>query len=824
MPVTFNPSDVVNSILEAHFPSPEQKQQFDQHMTELKALRYRGQLGTTPEEQRDNTLRYFREVYPQVMQGVKGSIPGIESNQMGEEFAQWLADQRIVEQPKTVGQEYVYPALAGGAEAAGAVGGAMLGGSVGGIPGAMAGAGIGGAATQAVANPLLRSAFDLPQESTGQQLQNAAVSAGVNTIMEGLGTVGMAAKAAGKKWLFFGSNPRVTGDVLDQLRLIEEGGQLAGNNAFPTLTAIKRAEREGTETLPTFRDSFRNMVNTSLGGSTYVEKMNTKVQQALNALSTDFVRQLGADGAVVNSAEAAKTITLIHGNRYQLSRTVRRELYDAASQYPGSTNPLPSSPIKQIFSNTEHRIDLAQLASDVERRTDIVNKGIDDYLTRQAPVNANTPIGTPLPDYDPTGALGQPGSATFQGFLPSGEARVRIITPHGPLEIPENPANLVISQDITDYRSLRELRSVLVQYAREMNERASQAGTEVMQRRYRVMARDANYTISQLNDVVEQAASQGHMPRETLMAYQLADKFAREEVNTFENHLIGKILARFDDEPQSFARELLRPENAETLKAIQKAMDATPDVPVRPQAGVTTQADLTRELGRPTLYGKALMGNGKSVWEGKIRPQLQAEYLQRALESQSGKAFEDALTTGATQVGHSLQGVHPDTMVAVNGKKLLTQLEDTTLDPETRHAIFGNEQTYRRWITFAKTLANFDMKQSAPRAGIGSFMSVSRQSAGITMMGYAGLQALQGKEPNTGLALFGGVLLAAPPVLAMYLNNPKHYQALITGLKQTPDNFIKSRIARSLAADSLEQVKMERDRAYPVLSGEPVSR
>jgi hypothetical protein len=440
-----------------------------------------------------------------------------------------------------------------------------------------------------------------------------------------------------------------------------------------------------------------------------------------------------------------------------------------------------------------------------------------DYFQREVPVSATTPVGTHLPDYNVSNLPGvTQGSAVFQGIV-NGQAQIQLTTTNGFLTMMDDPAHILVKSNTTSYRDLREVYTLVNKYAAHMEEQAAQSRTRARITELSIQARDARRFAGQIKDFGEQAAVDGHFPLETYRAYQYVDKMAAEQSKIFQYAATNQILTEFRDNPQEFARELIKPHRAGVLKNIQQSVDSIPDV-TTPHTGMNL-ATLDALNARPSAYRPDLT---KRTWQTKIQPQIQAEFLAQSLERQSGKAFEDALSQGPLMAGRSQADIHPDNTVVLNAKKFVDSLEgDFLLDPQTRRAMFGSEQHYQRWLTLAKTLENFDKKNSTIRAGIGSFMAVSRQSAGITMMGYSGLQAAQGKDPNVPLFLFGGALLMSPIVLAKFVSDPKHFKDLILGLKQTPQNFMKTHIAAALSAATVDYVQGERDKHYPVLPGEP---
>ncbi len=841
------PTPTTDAILQQRLPTPEARQQFDTDMRDLKVMRYQGQLGKTPEEQLANAQRYMQHSYPQLL----GSPP--DPNAPPHDFntperdayiaqrkaqypgpfldnlPQFLADRGIVEQPKGFKEQVGYPLVSGGLEGGLATLGAGLGAASPLPGGAALGAGAGALASQAL-DPLIRLAMGMPQKSLGQMATDTGISVGSNVLLEGiLSPVNKWLGYLNRDHLFYrGTPPPLTPGESAQIGMLGEGSKLAGTygtrqEAFPSPTDLVHGSR-GRRT-PTLGTWMNDVSNVSLGGAQRAERRGRDFQIAKDALATDFVRQMGQEGAIADPSGAAQVIRDITANRFQSSREVRRALYDTAGQLPGATNDLDSTNLVTFFQNHANRLDVGSITSQADRRFAFTNGDLMSHLQRQAPVTAQTAPGTvitTIPDQQQLAQQGFLGPYTFQGVNPQGMAMIQTQTSTGtPVTLPMSMQGMSVLTSATNYRNLAELSSTLGYVQRDALARAKNAADPSA---LLVNARTAGFLQQRVQQELTRMEVGGQIPRRTLQAFRYANKLAAEEAETFTNPLIVKIASTFADQPELFARELLKPDNADTLVAIHKAVSRSPDV-LFPNLG-TTEAEMTSELGRRTLYKT----QNPNVWDTKIRPQLQAGLVRDSLETQSGAAFEQALDYGKTgayanqqmarrmgQTG-AQQTVNPDDFVRLNPQKLLTNLEAMT--PNTREAVFGNSQAYNRALTMAQAMQNYDVKHSA---GIGSFLVLSKQSGAITQM-TAALTAAATTEYGTEnhlatLGIFAGILLS-PMVIARIANNPQTYKQFMTAVKQTPANFRKTKIVARITQDVAREALQENERHYPVLSGE----
>ena len=820
-------------ILQHHFPTPEDRNDFYSTLAQVKVGIGRGDFGETPEEQSKNVQGWFKKAYPHIL-SPSGVLPGTapKDTPAFENFPQFLANKGINVQEKNFGQQAVYPGLSAlteaGAATGGAIGGALLTPSIPFI-GGVVGAGVGGGLHAAIIDPGLRAAFGLPQKGEAEYATDIALSTGLNAggefIGRGLGKL----IEKGQRYVIFGQNtpPPITPQQQTELALLRQGGRMIGQDIEPGYAMLSHAPRPGVEPPKTFATWFADTMNTSLGGSNILQQKVQSINHAYNALFTDAIQKLGQSGALTDSSIAAETIKDLVNNRVGFSRNVKGAIYSAFAQMPGAGNDLPVEAFVNRIRGELSRLEVAETRSAVEARTGKVGMDFMDYLIRKAPVTQQTPVGTAIPSFDVSHFSSyvttplQPGSTHFAGFDPqSGQALITAFTTTGQptLPMPFDPTKLIIEAPISTYAQMHELRSVLLEYGRRMQ--AASEGSRNTQ--YGVQSRIANGVASEVTKELDNLAHAGHIPRTTILAGRYADSYAKAEADTFLNEIVTGITAHFRDNPEQFAQEMLKPHNASDLIKIKAAIESTPDVAI-PHAGMS-EGEL-RGLIQSAKYRKALTAQGKDAWNQEIIPQMQAEVIRSSLKSQSEDAFTWGIEKGQSMSPQAFRNQatrgrpwNPDDFVAIDGAKLVSSLESNTLDPRTRQVVWGSQQNYDRWLNIAKLIEKFDSRNIQPKAGIGSFMSLSRQGMGIGLLTWGGINLAQGKniEDIVPQALGGGMLLTSPIVLASYINNPNTYRQLIIGLKQTPPNFYKSRIARSLALDSIKQYAQERERAYPV--------
>jgi hypothetical protein len=625
----------------------------------------------------------------------------------------------------------------------------------------------GGALLSQVIDMGTRAAFGLPQKTWGQTAQDTALSMTLNPLTEGL--LGAANKwlTGAKDHILYGHFTPLTPGESAQVGVLGQGSRLAGtygtaNEAFPSPSML--TEGSQGQRLPSMRTWANDVSNVSLGGSQIARTRARDFQIAKDAWATDVMRQLGEDGALADASQASRVIHDMTANRFQVSREIRRAAYDSAGSLPGAIAPIDTGTLYQTFDALSSRLDVGSVIASTENRFSFTNTDLLTHLT-----NA-------------------------QG------------------------------QQVSNYRNLAELRSTLLYIQRT---KAAQAANAANGAGLLAESRTAGYLASQVGQTLETAAASGQIPRRTLLAFQYADKLASEEAHTFTNPLILKIVDHFKDQPETFARELLKPDNADTLVAIHKAITETPDV-ITHLSPQTPETFYRGELQRPSLYKRVANAQGKDTWEQTIQPNLQAQLFRDSLEQQSGGAFEQALTYGQSPVyGQAKQAFQggaadalrpsPDDFVRLDPSKMLTNLE--ALTPNTRTALFGSEQAYNRALTAAKAMQNYQLKE---KAGLGSFLVLSKQSMALTqMMGVAG-GAFAGYQQGNPLLAIGvptGILLA-PIVWASMVNNPQTFKQFMLAMKQTPQNAMKSRVIVQMMQNSVREFAQESEKAYPVLPGE----
>ncbi len=821
-----NYSSPSQGVIQKYFTAnPALRDQFDNDLNQLKAMRYTGKLGDNPQEQYNLITRSLVDRYPDFMRDIAGIYRKedggtlIEPGGPGpEQFRQYLADRQVVSQPSPP----LYPLASGGAEALAATGGAIAGGLIGGMPGAVAGAAGGGALSAAVVEPALRQAFGLPAKSGGEYATDIALSAGVNAVNELL-TGGMM-KILGKaqRYLIFGgpTPARLSAQEATELSLLEEGGRLTGQDVMPSFAMMTHAERPGIEKPRNFMNAFADTMTASLGGSEILQRRVFNINRAQNALFTDAIQQLGRTGAFTDSAIAAETITSLHENNYRFSRHMKRTIYSALEGIPGYGNDLPVDTLVQEVTPLLKRLDIASVVNQVNKRTGPVGNDLMDYLIRPAPITQAIPLGTPLPDFDVQELSSitsfVPGSATWAGFSPTGQGLITVATQTGGISppLPVDPSKLVVMESTSNYAKLHELRSVLLAHNRDSREALRRTSDPKFQREIH----DSSYLISLVSKEMVKQVNDNHLPRTVLLGGIYADKIAATEAKTFANRLTNGIIQNLKAEPEKFAQELLKPHNASTLQYIKEAVDSVPPSGYFRPTASSTEGDISQAIQQKTVYSR----RSPSLWDTQIQPQLQAESIRGALENQSASAFTGALAKGKAGTFNPGPQFNPDDFVVINPSTLVKNLENSPLDPRTREVIWGSPANYERWVNIAKMMERFDTKNMGARSGIGSFFTVSRQAAGYTLMTFGAMNATQGEDFPKALTqvLGGSLLLASPIVLAKYINDPAKYRALMLGLKQEPKNFFKSRIAVNLAADSLKELAQEEEKKYPVLPGE----
>lgn len=778
-----------DEALAYHLPDREARRRFDQTGSEVKAARMQGAFGTTQEEQATGIQEYYKKAYPQLFPGnfdppgggmntperdayvtqYKEQHPGPTIDNL----PQFLADRGILQQPKSAMQELGYPLVQAGLETGLTMGGAALGGA----PGMVA-----GSLLSQVVDMGTRYSFGLPQKTWAQTGIDTGLSVGGNLLTDAI--VAPMSKWLGrfnKNHILYGEwdayNPITPGEQ-SQLDVLGQGSKLAGtygtsHEAFPSPSAF--VEGSQGQRLRNTRTWFNDVSNVSLGGGFTADVRSRDYQIAKDAFATDMIRQVGEDGALSDASAASRLIHDMTANRFQVSREIKRGVYDSAGNLPGANAPIDTGNLYQTFAAMSSRLDVGSVVASTENRFAFTDSDLMSHL-----VNA-------------------------QG------------------------------QQSSNYRQLAELRSTLLYLQRAKNAAAVGSANSGM---LQAEGRTAGYLAGEVTKTLETAAATGQIPRRTLTAFQYADKLAREEAETFTRPMILKIVDKFRDQPETFARELLKEDNADVLVEIQKAITSTPDV-VQHFSAQTPQSFFDAELQRPSLYRRAVRASGKDVWEESIQPQLQAELFRNSLEAQKGQAFEKALDYGASPAyGQAKQAFaagnttalrpEPDDFVRFNPKSLITKLE--ALSENTREAIFGTQQGYNRALTAAKAMDNYEIKQ---QAGIGSFLVLSKQSAALTdfarvIGGGVNISAALGAggyvDTKTDNHLLAGVaamsIFVAPAVWAKMVNNPQTFKAFILAMKQTPGNAMKARVITQLTQNSIREVAQESERAYPVLPGE----
>lgn len=814
MKVTFDPEAPIESHLNLHMNTPEARAEFDKTLTSLNAMQKTGKLGTNPDEQFGAISHVLQNKYPEMMRQSSGLEP---------EWREYLTNRGVMSPEPSFAQKYVQPAFSIAGETVGMLGGEAVGGPI--------GAGVGAAAVGGATDAASRYAFGMPQRSASEFAGDTASRGIVGSLFSAAPRF---ASRLGKS-IFFGTPEALTPDALASINLISEGSLRTGNpdiiGATPGEGVLSRATRPGETPTPTWRTTINDFAENAVLSSSFVKKKISGIEQSLQAVTTDLARGLGQQGALLDSSIAANTIKDMHELNHITSREVRRAVYDGAYALPGAGSSFSTDIANNAIKQSNHRISFADMLSATEKSLTNVEPTIEDYLTTRVPVSLNTPANTPLVDYKlrvkntqkeisattnlPIEIKGEeiiPDSAVFLHMNPNNTAQIRVTLKNGGVtEIPEDVNRLVVRENTSNYKNLSELISKIGEYKQDM---ASQARIGQVNPSFAAAReREANFIIAQIEEERERAVTNGIIPRKTFYGFKLADKLASEEVDTFTNSLTNHIIEEMGKQPEKFAYELLQPHNGKTLEYIQKAVDSVPDIPfltrtggVKANMSGVTQAEFSRELARSSLYKKGHIGSdGRTIFESVIRPQMQAEYLRSSLKDQSTESLQRALIEGrAGATGPAAPGAQ----VYLNPSSLVSQLEADGLDPTRRRAIFGDDLTYNRWLTIAKTLQRYDPEKLNPKAGIGSFMVVSKQSAALQTAAGAALggYAYGTDDPNKRLysLVAGAGIFISPIILTRYINNPRTFRELHLALKQTPTNMMKTKIISSLVADSIE--------------------
>ena len=746
--------------------SPESLTSFDQATADLDPLTKHPDFLKHDRAEREQYVRdYLTTQVPELHDVFQGLAP---ASALGEHIVQQVLGPPTFQQ--TTGRT-IYEAGKGVAAVGGAIAGAALTG------GSPLGAGTLGAASYVGAESLLRQLTDLPEPSYIERAMDTVIEGSVQGLTQGsfnLATaLGERAVGGAVKTSLLGKPFVLTPQEGQTFRILGEGSDLLGRAGTPaegTMTPGQIMQNRGTPTGGTF---IEEMMRNSFGGNIFSRRQSTRARQAGEAVLEKYTNTVGA---MNDAREAAGALVEGYEARVQVAGQARREAYTAFGNLSASVPPQDTSTIVEPFLPVNRRPDIANLEAILKRDIppDVASDVFGLLRTTQTGPLSVLPPGT-VTGGMPVTVQGNPGIYVGPGTTP-GTVMVNfpsLPTAQGPVGVLASQVEANVQTNNASYANIDLFSSIMGGIQRAGTHAAAQGrlGRGAGNADLVAAGRTAGWLKAQADAILQSTT----VPLEVREGRELVRRIYREENDAFYTPLVQGMVARFRQYPDTFARELSHPDNADVLAAVHKAVEAMPSF----NAGTITD---------PVQRAVALSQNsqyltGTAYWNTRIRPYIQVNVIRRHL-APPGSGASGGLTQFETAVEAPTGAMNnPDFVQAglfsINAPGMLRQLDAMT--PATRLAVFGSEPAFQQLYQIATAL-----RQSQAQVGsTGSMLMPLRQIAGATILTGAAGGIIAGQATGdpyiTGLAALGSMTL--PIALARTMTDPAFVRRLVFGIR-----------------------------------------